>query len=61
MLENLDFEQDYYSRTATGVREKGHDSNRLMKWLVYHDRSSSENIYYYELVAFVLKYLNEIP
>ena len=39
MLENLDFEQDYWSRTATGVYEIGHDSIRLMKLVAYYDRS----------------------
>ena len=38
MLENPDFEQNYYSRTATGIYEIGHDSIRLMKWLAYYDR-----------------------
>ena len=39
MLENPYFEQDYYSRTAIGFYPVGHDSIRLMKWLVYYDRS----------------------
>ena len=34
MLENPDFEQDIYSRTAIGVNKIGHDIIRLMKWLV---------------------------
>ena len=34
MLENLDFEQDIYSRTAIGVNKIGHDIIRFMKWLV---------------------------
>ena len=33
LLENPDFEQDYWSRTAIGVYKIGHDSNRIMKWL----------------------------
>ena len=33
MLENLDFEQNYYSRTAIGIYKIGHDAIRLMKWL----------------------------
>ena len=33
MLEKPDFEQDYYSRTATGIYKIGHDSIKLMKWL----------------------------
>ena len=31
MLENPDFEQDYWSRTAIVVYKNGHDSNRIMK------------------------------
>ena len=31
MLENSDFEQKYWSRTATGIYKLGHDSIRLMK------------------------------
>ena len=34
MLENFDFEQDYWSRTAESVYKMGHDSIRLMKWFV---------------------------
>ena len=30
--ENPDFEQNYFSRTATGIYKTGHDSVRLMKW-----------------------------
>ena len=33
MLENPDFEQDYWSKTAIGVYRKGHDGIRIMKWL----------------------------
>ena len=39
MLENSDFEQNYWSRTATGIYKIGHDSIRLMKWICYYDRS----------------------
>ena len=31
MLENPDFEQGYWSKTATSVYKGGHDSIRLMK------------------------------
>ena len=41
MLENQDFEQNYWSRTAEGVYKIGHDSIRLMKWICYYDRSQS--------------------
>ena len=30
-----DFEQNYYSRTATGTYRVGHDSIRLMKWMAH--------------------------
>ena len=39
MLENPDFEQDHWSRTAEGIYKIGHDSIRLMKWTCYYDRS----------------------
>ena len=35
MLESPDFEQDYWSRTATGINKNVHDSIKLMKWLSY--------------------------
>ena len=44
MLENSDFEQDYWSRTAESVYKIGHDSIRLMKRICYYDRSYYENI-----------------
>ena len=31
MLKNSDFEQDYWSRTATGIYKIGHNSFRLKK------------------------------
>ena len=33
MLENPDFEQDQWSRTAEGIYKIGHDNIRLMKWI----------------------------
>ena len=39
MLENPEFEQDYYSRTAESIYKIGHDSIKLLKWLAYYDRS----------------------
>ena len=59
MLENPDFEQNQYSRTATSIYKIGHDSIRLMKWIAYYDRSYYENISYYDLMGSILKYLNE--
>ena len=60
MIKNSDFEQDYWSRTATGIYKIGHDCVRLMKFLCYHDRSYYENINYYDLMASILTCLNEI-
>ena len=60
MLENPDFEQIYWSKTATGVYKIGHDSIRLMKWICYYDRSYYENINYYDLMGSILSCLNEI-
>ena len=42
MIQNPDSGQDYqeyWSRTALGIFNIGHDSIRLMKWLAYYDRS----------------------
>ena len=33
MLENPDFYENFWSRTATGIYKIGHDSIRIMKWL----------------------------
>ena len=33
MLEYSDFEQNYWSKTASGIYKNGHDNNRLMKWI----------------------------
>ena len=33
MIENPNFEQNYWSRTATGTCKIGHDSFRIMKWI----------------------------
>ena len=51
MLENPDFEQDYYSRTAESIYKIGHDSVRLMKWLAYYDRSYYVIINHYDLIG----------
>ena len=59
MIVNPDFEQDFWSRTATGIYKIGHDSFKLMKWICYYDRSYYENINYYDLMGSVLKCLNE--
>ena len=60
MLENPDFEQEYWSRTAIGIYKSGYDSIKLLEWICYYDRSYYENINYYDLMGSVLKCLNEI-
>ena len=60
MLENSDFEQNHWSRTATGIYKNGHDSIRLMKWFCYYDQSYYENVNYHELMGCILTCLNEI-
>ena len=60
MLKNPDFEQDYWSQTASGIYKIGQDSIRLMKWICYYDRSYYENINYYDLMGSVCNHLNEI-
>ena len=59
MLENPDFEQNYWSRIAETVYKIGHHSIRLMKWLIYHDRSYYDNRNYFDLMGSLCKYLNE--
>ena len=44
MIENPDFEQNHWSRTAEGIYEIAHDSIRLMKRICYYDRSPYENV-----------------
>ena len=39
MNENLDFDQNCYSRTAVRNNKIGYDIFRLKKWLAYFDRS----------------------
>ena len=56
MLENSDFEQDYWSKTATGIYKIGHDSIRLLKWLIYCDRSYYDNMNYLRLMGSICGY-----
>ena len=56
MLENSDFEENYWSKTAQGVYKVGHDSFKLMKWLIYPDRSYFENMNYFDLMGSVCRY-----
>ena len=60
MFENPDFEQNYWSRTATGIYKIAHDNIGLMNWICYYDRSYHENIKYYDLMGSVCKHLNEV-
>ena len=51
LLEKSDFEQDYWSRTASGIYKIGHDSVRFLKLICYYDRSYYEKINYYDLMG----------
>ena len=46
MIEDPNFEQNCWPKTAEGVYKIGHDIIRLMKWICYDDRSYYENINY---------------
>ena len=59
MLEFADFEQNCYSIISTGIYRIGHDSIRLLKWLINHDRSYYDNMNYFDLMGSICKYLNE--
>ena len=62
MSENPDFEQNHTSRTAECIYKTGHDSIRLIRWLIYYDRSHHDNSNYFALMGSICKYLilNEI-
>ena len=57
LLNNPNFEQNHFSRTAKGIYKIGYDSIRLMKFICYYDRSYYENINYYDLMASICKIL----
>ena len=61
MLENPDFEQDYWSRTAKGIYKIGYDSIRLKKWFIFYDRSHYDNMNYFDLMGSICKFLKKIP
>ena len=61
MLENSDFERNYWSRTSQGIYKIGYDSFRLMKWICYYDRSYYENNNCYDLMGGICKYLIDNP
>ena len=60
MLENPNFEQNYWSRTAECIYKIGHESIRIMRWICYYDRSYYENINYYNLMGSFCNHLNVI-
>ena len=39
MLENPDFGQNYWSKTANGINRNEHDGIRTLEWICYYDRS----------------------
>ena len=55
MLNNPNFEQDFWTRTAEPIYKIGNDSIRLGKWLTSYDRSYFENINFYDMMGSVLK------
>ena len=56
MLENPDFEQNYWSRTAEGNYKNGHYNIRLMKWLIYYDRYYHDFLNYFDLMSSICKF-----
>ena len=56
VLENPDFEQNFWSRTAIGIYKIGDDSIRIMEWIFYYDRSSLDNMNYFDLMGSFCKY-----
>ena len=60
MLQHPDFEQVFWSRTAEGIHKNGRDSIRLMKWLIYFDRSYYDNMNCFDLMGSVLNCSNEL-
>ena len=57
MIVNPFFEQNCYSRTATGIYKIAHGSIGLMKWICYYDRSYYENISYNDMMGSICKSL----
>ena len=60
MKKNLDFEENYHSKTAEGVHKIGQYSIRIMKCLCFADRSFCEFLNYLDLMATVFSCLNEV-
>ena len=55
MLENPDFEQNDWSKTAEGIYKIGHDSVRIMKWVIFYDWSYYDNLNYFDLMGSIVK------
>ena len=53
------FEQNNYSRYATGLFKFRPDSIRLMNWMVYYDLVFRKKKHF-DSMAFYLKHLNDI-
>ena len=60
MLENPAFGQDHWSGTTEGIFKNGHDSIRIMKWLIDYDRFYYDNMNYFDLMGSVFKKIFEI-
>ena len=59
MLENPDFEQNYWSRTAIDIYKIGNDSVLLLEWLIYYDRSYYDKLNFYDLMGSIVKAVRE--
>ena len=56
---DVNFEQSYISKTASGIYTNGQDSIKLLKWMACFDRYS-ERFIYYDIMASVYQFLNEM-
>ena len=60
MKKNLDFEENYHSKTADGVLKIGQYSIRLMKYLCFPDRAFCEILNNLDLMSTVVTCLDEV-
>ena len=60
MLEFPVFDQNCYSIKSTGIYRTGHDSIRLMKWLIYYYRIYYDIMKYFGLLGSLCRYFFEI-
>ena len=60
MKEYPNFEQDNWSRRAIGIYETGHHCVRLMKWLIYYDRSYYDKSNYFDMMGSICRYIIDI-